>query len=131
MKYLVDTHTFLWFTEGSIELSQNAKNLISDKNNQVFLSIGSLWEISIKTAIGKLEVFADYELIIDDVTGNDIEILPINFAHTVIQNKLPFYHRDPFDRIIASQAIVENIDLISIDSIFDNYFQDKEVKRIW
>lgn len=131
MKYLIDTHIFIWFTEGSIELSQTAKNLIADKNNQIFLSIGSLWEISIKTAIEKLEVFADYELIIDDVTGNDIEILPINFAHTVIQNKLLFHHRDPFDRIIASQAIVEDIDLISIDSIFDNYFQDKEVKRIW
>lgn len=131
MKYIIDTHTFLWFTEGSIELSQNAKSLISDKNNQIFLSIGSLWEISIKTAIGKLEVFAEYELIIDDVTGNDIEILPINFVHTVIQNKLPFHHRDPFDRMIASQAIVENIDLISIDSIFDNYFEGQTVRRIW
>jgi PIN domain nuclease of toxin-antitoxin system len=131
MQYLIDTHTFLWFTEGSNELSPKAKNLIKDKNNQIFLSIGSLWEISIKTSIGKLEVFADYELIIDDVTGNDIEILPINFAHTVVQNKLPFHHRDPFDRIIASQAIVENIDLISIDTIFDSYFEDKTVKRIW
>ena len=131
MKYIIDTHTFLWFTEGSIELSQNAKSLISDKNNQIFLSIGSLWEISIKTAIGKLEVFAEYELIIDDVTGNDIEILPINFVHTVIQNKLPFHHRDPFDRMIASQAIVENIDLISIDSIFDNHFEGQTVRRIW
>jgi PIN domain nuclease of toxin-antitoxin system len=131
MKYIIDTHTFLWFTEGSIELSQNAKNLILDKNNQIFFSIGSLWEISIKTAIGKLEVFAEYELIIDDVTGNDIEILPINFAHTVIQNKLPFHHRDPFDRIIASQAIVEDIDLISTDAIFDKYFEGQNVKRIW
>jgi PIN domain nuclease of toxin-antitoxin system len=131
MQYLIDTHTFLWFTEGSNELSPKAKSLIKDKNHQIFLSIGSLWEISIKTSIGKLEVFADYELIIDDVTGNDIEILPINFAHTVVQNKLPFHHRDPFDRIIASQAIVENIDLISIDTIFDNYFDGKSVKRIW
>ncbi len=131
MKYIIDTHTFLWFTEGSIELSQNAKNLILDKNNQIFFSIGSLWEISIKTAIGKLEVFAEYELIIDDLTGNDIEILPINFAHTVIQNKLPSHHRDPFDRIIASQATVEDIDLISTDAIFDKYFEGQNVKRIW
>jgi len=131
MKYIIDTHTFIWFTEGSPELSLRAKNIISDKNNQIFLSVGSLWEISIKTALGKLEVFADYELIIDDVIGNDIEILPINFAHTVIQNKLPFHHRDPFDRIIASQAIVENIDLISIDEIFDSYFNNQIVKRIW
>jgi len=131
MKYIIDTHTFIWFTEGSPELSLRSKNIISDKNNQIFLSVGSRWEISIKTALGKLEVFADYELIIDDVIGNDIEILPINFAHTVIQNKLPFHHRDPFDRIIASQAIVENIDLISIDEIFDSYFNNQIVKRIW
>jgi PIN domain nuclease of toxin-antitoxin system len=131
MKYIIDTHTFIWFTEGSLELSSRAKSIISDKNNQIYLSIGSLWEISIKTALGKLEVLADYELIIDDVIGNDIEILPINFAHTVIQNKLPFLHRDPFDRIIASQAIVENIDLISIDEIFDSYFNNQFVKRIW
>jgi len=131
MKYIIDTHTFIWFTEGSPELSLRSKNIISDKNNQIFLSVGSRWEISIKTALGKLEVFADYELIIDDVIGNDIEILPINFAHTVIQNKLPFHHRDPFDRIIASQAIVENIDLISIDEILDSYFNNQIVKRIW
>ena len=131
MQYLIDTHTFLWFTEGSSELSIKAKNLIKDKNNEIFISIGSLWEISIKTATGKLEIAGSYDLIIEDVTENEMEILPINFAHTVIQNQLPFHHRDPFDRIIASQAIVENMDFISIDAIFDTYFEDKEVKRIW
>ncbi len=60
-----------------------------------------------------------------------MEILPINFAHTVIQNKLPFYHRDPFDRIIISQAIAENMPLISRDEIFDLYLADKSIKRIW
>lgn len=131
MQYLIDTHTFLWFTEGSSELSVKAKNLIKDKNNEIFISIASLWEISIKTATGKLEIAGSYDLIIEDVTGNEMEILPINFAHTVIQNQLPFHHQDPFDRIIASQAIVENMNLISRDSIFDSYFEDKEVKRIW
>ena len=65
------------------------------------------------------------------ITENDMEILPINFAHTVIQNKLPFHHRDPFDRIIASQAIAENMDIISKDAIFDIYLADKPVNRIW
>lgn len=131
MQYIIDTHTFLWFTEGSSELSVKATNLIKDKDNEIFISIASLWEISIKTATGKLEIAGSYDLIIEDVTGNEMEILSINFAHTVIQNQLPFHHRDPFDRIIASQAIVENMNLISRDSIFDSYFEDKEVKRIW
>lgn len=131
MQYLIDTHTFLWFTEGSSELSVKATNLIQDKNNEIFISIASLWEISIKAATGKLEIIGSYDLVIEDITDNQMEILPINFPHTVVQNQLPFHHRDPFDRIIASQAMVENMDLISIDSIFDRYFEDKDVKRIW
>lgn len=131
MKYLIDTHVFLWFNEGSSEISNFAKDLIIDKNNEIFVSIGSLWEISIKTALKKLSILGDYELIIEDVIENDMEILSINFAHTVIQNQLPFYHRDPFDRIIASQAIAENMNLISKDEIFDSYFAEKLVQRIW
>ena len=131
MKYLIDTHTFLWFNEGSSELSIKAKNLIADKTNEIFISIASLWEISIKTAIGKLEIVGEYELIIEDVTDNEIEILSINFAHTVVQNRLPLHHRDPFDRMIISQAIVENIDVISKDEQFDVYLKNESVKRIW
>jgi PIN domain nuclease of toxin-antitoxin system len=131
MKYLIDTHTFLWFNEGSSELSQKAKELILNSDNQIFISIASLWEISIKTAIGKLDIKGDYELILEDVVENDIAILPINFAHTVVQNKLEFYHKDPFDRIIAAQSIVENIDLITKDKIFDDYFSTYSCQRIW
>ena len=131
MKYLIDTHTFLWFSEGASEISSTAKQLIIDKNNEIFISIASLWEISIKTALNKLTIAGAYELIIEDVIQNDMEILPINFAHTIIQNRLPFYHRDPFDRIIASQAIAENMDIISKDAIFDIYLADKPVNRIW
>ncbi len=131
MKYLIDTHIFLWFSSGSSELSQKTKEIILDKNNEIFISIASLWEISIKTATGKLEIRGDYENVIDDVTGNDMEILPINFAHTVAQNKLLFHHRDPFDRIIITQALVENLNLISKDEIFDLYLSDKSIKRIW
>ena len=131
MKYLIDTHTFLWFSEGAADISSVPKQLITDKNNEIYISIASLWEISIKTALNKLIITGAYDLIIEDVTENDMEILPINFAHTVIQNKLPFHHRDPFDRIIASQAIAENMDIISKDAIFDIYLEDKPVKRIW
>ena len=131
MKYLIDTHTFLWFNEGSNSLSNTAKQIIIDKNNEIFISIASLWEISIKNSLNKLTIVGDYALIIEDVTENDMEILPINFAHTVVQNKLPFHHRDPFDRIIVSQAIAENMNLISTDAMFDSYLAEQSVKRIW
>lgn len=131
MKYLIDTHTFLWFNLGSLELSQAAKQVIMDENNEIFVSIASLWEISIKTAIGKLEILGNYELIIEDITENNMNILTINFAHTVIQHQLPLYHRDPFDRIIVSQAIAEDMNLVSKDMVFDTYLTDKAVKRVW
>lgn len=131
MRFLIDTHTFLWFSDGSLKLSPSARLLIANKSNAIFLSIASLWEISIKTSLGKLEVAGSYELVLDDITKNGIEILPINFAHTVKQNQLPFHHRDPFDRMIISQALVENMDLISRDDLFDPYMLNEPVKRIW
>lgn len=131
MQYLIDTHVFLWFVSNAKELSANAKTLIEDGNNEIFISIASLWEISIKTALGKLTINGKYESVIDDVTDNSIQILPINFAHTVEQNRLPFHHRDPFDRIIISQGIVERMNLISADAVFDDYLKGNTLKRIW
>ena len=113
------------------KLSLTAKTLIEDGQNEIFISIASLWEISIKTAIGKLTINGKYETVIDDVNDNSMQILPINFARTVEQNRLPFHHRDPFDRIIVSQAIVENMDFISADAVFDNCLKRKSIKRIW
>jgi PIN domain nuclease of toxin-antitoxin system len=131
MQYLIDTHAFLWFVGNAKELSKTAKILIEDGQNEIFISIASLWEISIKTALKKLTINGKYESVIDDLTDNSIHILPINFAHTVEQNILPSHHRDPFDRIIISQAIVEDINFISADSIFDHYLKGKAIKRIW
>lgn len=101
------------------------------KNNEIFISIASLWEISIKTSIGKLPMSRNYDEISAVLYDNLIEILPITFAHTLENNQLPFHHRDPFDRIIISQAIVENIDFISADATFDHYLNGKSIKRIW
>ncbi len=131
MKYLIDTHAFLWFNEGSSELSPMARTLIEDPENEIFISIAALWEISIKTALGKLKISGAYDTVIDDVIESEMEVLSINFAHTLIQNKLPFHHKDPFDRIIVSQAIVEDMDLISKDEILDNYLINKKIRRFW
>lgn len=131
MKFLIDTHTFLWFVSGSAELSQVAREHIENGYHDIYISIASLWEISIKSAIGRLPILGEYETVIDDVINNEIEILPINFSHTLTQYKLPFYHRDPFDRIIVSQAIIENMNLISCDTVFDIYLENRSIKRIW
>ena len=87
--------------------------------------------MSIKVGLGKLTLkVGDYAKVIDLVNENGFQILGIDFSHTLENTKLPLHHRDPFDRIIISQAIVENMDIISKDAIFDDYLSDKSIKRI-
>ena len=131
MRYLLDSHTLLWYISGSAELSLKARSIIGEENNDLYVSIASLWEISIKYGLGKLEIKGSYESIADDLTENDIEILPISFAHTKVLATLPLYHKDPFDRILVSQALSENIDIVSKDEIFDRYFKGEAIGRIW
>lgn len=131
MKFLIDTHVFIWFMEGNPSFSPIAKSLMLDKTNEIFISIASLWEISIKNSIGKLPISKNYDELSVVLYDNLIEILPITFAHTVENNQLPFHHRDPFDRLIIAQAIVENLDFISADAVFDNYLNGTSIKRIW
>lgn len=131
MRYLIDTHIFIWFIQNSPDLKQAIRDLIEDANNEVLISIGSVWEVSIKNSLGKLHLTKGFSAMSGYLNDNSIDILPITFAHTVENNKLPFHHRDPFDRIIVAQAIVENMDFISADAVFDDYLTDKSIKRIW
>ncbi|QIR40059.1 type II toxin-antitoxin system VapC family toxin [Tolypothrix sp. PCC 7910] len=128
MKVLLDTHSFLWFIAGSQKLSTTARNVIEDTNNQRCLSLASLWEIAIKQSIGKLTINIPFDrLISEQVIQNSIEILNINIHHITVVSTLPFYHRDPFDRILIAQAIVEKTPVISADSAFDAY----PISRLW
>ena len=131
MRILIDTHTFLWFIEAAPEISPRAKSLIEDKSSEVLISVASLWELSIKTSIGKLTIDGGYARVLSDLNANLIDILPIDFSHTLENNRLPFHHKDPFDRLIAAQAIVEKIDLISRDVTFDPYFSGTSSTRLW
>lgn len=127
MQYLVDTHTFLWFIEGSPALSKRAKDLLESDVN-LLLSIASLWEISIKISIGKIALTQPFELFIpDQLTKNAIEILPITTEHLVLLTSLPFHHRDPFDRLLIAQVIHEQLSIVSKDSHFDPY----GIQKIW
>jgi PIN domain nuclease of toxin-antitoxin system len=131
MNYLLDTHTFLWFVSNSRELSQKAKQLMEDDTSNLFLSIASIWEIGIKNSLGKLDVKGGFDTIPNDLKANDIEVMFIEFGYVSLVNKLPFYHRDPFDRIIIAHALAENMDIIGKDTDFDNYLIGKPIKRIW
>ncbi|WP_019500784.1 type II toxin-antitoxin system VapC family toxin [Pseudanabaena sp. PCC 6802] len=122
MKLLLDTHTFLWFIEGNLKLSEEARILIENPKSERFLSIASLWEMSVKTSIGKLELGMTFtDLVKREVYGNAIDVLEILPEHLDELAKLPFYHKDPFDRLIIAQSIAENISVITKDIIFENY----------
>jgi PIN domain nuclease of toxin-antitoxin system len=122
MKLLLDTHAFLWFIEGNLNLSDLARNLIEDQKNQRFLSVASLWEMSIKVSIGKLELEVAFtELVNREVHGNAIELLEIQPEHLDELLKLPFHHKDPFDRLMIAQSLTENIPVVTKDSAFGSY----------
>lgn len=113
MQLLLDTHPFIWFINGDNQLPEKVKRLIADIENGCFLSVASIWEIAIKTSLGKLELQSGFDRITDFLFDNDIETLPIKFEHLQTLLKLEYYHRDPFDRIIISQGIAENLTVLS------------------
>lgn len=131
MKCLMDSHTFLWFVTDAPELSSKVKSMLLDEENQIWISIASFWEISIKNSLGKLRLDVGYEGLWDEISKNGFQILPVSFGHTLVVNSLPFHHRDPFDRIIIAQAIAENMNILGTDQIFDAYFETQSIKRIW
>jgi PIN domain nuclease of toxin-antitoxin system len=128
MNVLLDTHAFLWFVGDSPRLSDKAKTLIEAEDSQPFLSIASLWEMAINISLGKLKLEQPFETFIpQQLTLNGIGILNLSVEHTAAISILPFHHHDPFDRLIAVQAKIEKMPLISADPAFDAY----EIERVW
>ena len=128
MRLLLDTHAFLWFINGDEKLNQHSKALIQESNNEVLVSIATLWEIAIKTSLNKLELLQPFEIVIPkELAENEFTLLPIKLEHLVELRKLPFHHRDPFDRLLIAQSLSEKLPLISKDDQFGNY----DVERIW
>ena len=128
MNYLLDTHTFLWFLEGNNSLSSKARIIIEDADNTIYVSIASIWEIAIKISISKLKLSVNLEEVKTEIVKNNFEILPLDFEHIIELTNLEQIHKDPFDRIIISQAISEKCTIISKDSKFDFY---KNVNVLW
>jgi len=125
---LVDSHTLLWSYFEPARLSATAANELTDPSNCVFVSPASHWEIAIKMSIGKLQIAETFpDFVQHAIKDNGWSFLPIEASHSAELIGLPFRHRDPFDRLIIAQAIVEKMPIISIDSIFDAY----PIRRIW
>ncbi len=128
MKTLLDTHALLWLITGDKRLSETARNIFLDQENTLFFSMAGLWEICIKMSLGKLSLKSGWlKTIQDEMKINAIQWLPIEMLHCAELTKLPFHHRDPFDRMLVAQAMVEDMLLLSSDSRLSDY----EITRIW
>ena len=118
MKLLLDTHTFLWFQDDPEQLSAAARTAILNPDNEVWLSVASAWEMSIKAAAGRLNIPANLE----EVLVNDqIDSLNIRVSHALTAAQLPDHHRDPFDRMMVAQASIEQMVFVTRDKLIPRY----------
>lgn len=128
MKYLLDTHAFLWFISNDNRLSKKANALIRDRSNELYFSSASAWEISIKAGLGRLSIKDEMEsFLLDQLSENGILSMPITIPHAAYISKLPEIHKDPFDRILVAQSIIEEMPLISRDRTVKKY----DVNVLW
>jgi PIN domain nuclease of toxin-antitoxin system len=128
VRLLLDTHSMYWYIQGDPRLSPTAQTLVQDASNQVLISPASYWEIAIKISIGKWKLNRTYEEFVDvGLNTYGFQLLPILPAHTSRLIGLPFKHRDPFDRLLVAQALVEGLSIVSNDSALDAY----GVTRLW
>lgn len=128
MRALLDTHTFLWWITDDPQLSPRVREIISNGENELFLSSASGWEIAIKVRLGRLQLSDDLERFIpEQMALNAINGLPIQMSHALRVHGLPAHHRDPFDHLLIAQAQLENLPILTADPQIARY----PVKTIW
>lgn len=128
MHCLLDSHAFLWFVHGDRRLGKGARETIEDSRNKILLSTASLWELAIKVSLDKLELKEPIpDLVSRWILSDQIRLLTIEPRHIFRLTDLPFHHRDPFDRMIIAQAMVEGIPVVSNDGDFREY----PIQVIW
>jgi len=121
MNNLLDTHTLIWYLNGDNECSKNARECIEESETKNYISIASLWEIAIKVSLNKLVLNAPFEALLLQLKRNGFLLLGITFNDTLTLTQLPFYHKDPFDRLMIAQSINNSLRLITKDSVFQAY----------
>ena len=126
-RFLLDTHTALWFFGGDTALSSTADHIIRDRTNRIYLSVVSAWELTIKISIGKLRFPGDAEGFKQVAQKNDITIIPIEISHLTVLKELPMIHRDPFDRLLVATALAEEMRFITADKNIAQY----DVSQLW
>jgi PIN domain nuclease of toxin-antitoxin system len=125
---LLDTHTFLWWVQDSKSLSSKAKRAISSETSTCFFSIASVWEMSIKAALGKLNLAVSVEEFVSThIAANNFKLLDVSFRHAARVQQLPTHHTDPFDRLLIVQAQTEGLSFVSKDTAFSRY----DIKLLW
>jgi PIN domain nuclease of toxin-antitoxin system len=127
VRLLLDTHSFIWWDSAPDRLPEATRVALSDPANEVLLSVVVLWEMQIKRTIGKLELRAPLEALIEDQEANGVSVLPVTLQHVLALGALPLHHRDPFDRLLVAQAQVEEALLVTRDSALADY----PVKTLW
>lgn len=128
MRVLLDTHVFLWWVEGDRALPAKARKVISDQENECLLSLASVWELAIKSNLGKLKLALSVQrYVVEHVAANAFNVLDIDIRHLGRVEGLPQHHGDPFDRLLVAQALTEDLPIVSADPSFRKY----GVKRIW
>ena len=128
MKVLLDTHTFLWWITDDPKLSLRVRGIISEGENEIFISAATGWEIAIKSQIGRLKLPDEPQrFILEQLKINGMKSLPIEMRHALHVSTLPAYHQDPFDRILIAQAQMEDLPVLSADPEIGKY----EVTIIW
>ena len=128
MRVLIDTCVFIWLDSDQSKLSPAAQSFLETQKEPLILSMASLWELAIKISLGKLDVRRDLEMAVAEyVQSSAIRVLDIQIPHIAQLQKLPLHHKDPFDRLLISQAIVEDLSVVTPDAVFDGY----PVRRIW
>jgi PIN domain nuclease of toxin-antitoxin system len=128
MRFLLDTHVFLWFVLNDAQLSPKALQLIVEPTHDILISPASYWELAIKVSLGKYQIPGSFQVWMEQqIAANAFQILPITIAHAATVTTLPFHHRDPFDRLLIAQALTEKIAIVSADRVFNSY----SVLREW
>ncbi len=128
MKLLIDTHVFLWLNGDTERLSPTVKSLFLSGEHEFYVSMVSAWEMQIKSQLGKLTLAMPIQEMIQlNQQENNIHLLPIDLAHISYLDQLPAHHKDPFDRLIIAQAIMEEMTIVSVDTLFSGY----PVRVVW
>jgi PIN domain nuclease of toxin-antitoxin system len=121
VKYLLDTHALIWFFNGDEQLSKKAALAIADPNAQKYASIASVWELAIKTNLGKMSFEKGAKGFLDLVYRNNFKLVGIESRHVFELEKLPHIHKDPFDRILIATAVCDNMQFITRDELIQKY----------